>query len=301
MISKNYKNSITPEELQAENRRLPRWLTKTMSLTSGQPVRDLLTDLKLNTVCSSAHCPNRCECYGKNRATFLIMGPNCSRQCTFCAVDKLPPAPLDSDEPDRVAEAAKRLELKHAVITSVTRDDLEDEGADHFRKTIAAVRNAHSCTIEVLTPDFNGRIKLLDIVAGAGPDIFNHNIETIERLYSEVRPQADYRQSLGVINYISKNYSEILTKSGIMLGLGEEREETLAAIKDLAEAGCKILTVGQYLAPSSSHHPVIEFVHPDEFTEIGREAKKMGFSHVASEPFVRSSYNAEEVLAEINS
>ncbi len=280
-------------------RRLPPWLTKKIPVNTGKPVRELLKDLELNTVCASARCPNSCECYGKNRATFLIMGPNCSRSCTFCAVDKQRPAPLEKDEPQRVAEAVKRLKLKHAVITSVTRDDLPDEGANHFKETILEIKKLNNCTIEVLTPDFNGKKDLISIVADAGPDIFNHNIETIQRLYLTIRPEANYQQSLDVLNFVHSKYKNILTKSGIMLGLGESIKEVIETIKNLADANVQILTIGQYLSPSTKHQKVMEYIHPDIFDEIGAKAKELGFKHVSSAPFVRSSYNAEDVFAAI--
>lgn len=293
-------DNSTKKALKNYKRKLPEWLTKKIPVNTGQPVRDLLTDLKLNTVCASARCPNSCECYGKNRATFLIMGPNCSRSCTFCAVDSKPPVPLEKDEPERVAEAVKRLGLKHAVITSVTRDDLPDGGAAHFARTIECVRKINSCTIEVLTPDFNGDENAITVVAEAKPDIFNHNVETVVRLYKTVRPQANYQQSLEVISFVKNNFPDILTKSGIMLGLGESHEEIVETMQNLVDAGCEILTIGQYLSPSKLHHDVIEYVTPERFAEYEKTGLEMGFKYVSSGPFVRSSYNAEDVFVALN-
>jgi lipoic acid synthetase len=277
-------------------RKFPEWLTKKLPVGGGKEVRQLLDDLNLNTVCNSARCPNAGECYSKGRATFLIMGPNCTRRCRFCAVDKQPPVPLDKDEPVRVAKAIKRLELKHAVITSVTRDDLSDGGAAHFVNVIDETRKLIDCTIEVLTPDFQGVEKDIACVADADPDIFNHNVETVERLYSEVRPEADYRQSLDVIKFLADNYPDMITKSGLMVGLGETHDELRKAFEDLRNAGCKVLTIGQYLAPTDRHYPVKEFIHPDEFDKMREDALQIGFDFVAAAPFVRSSYNAEDAL-----
>jgi lipoic acid synthetase len=281
----------------AARRRLPPWLKKKLVCGAADGVRDLLADLRLETVCRSAHCPNAGECYGKGRATFLLMGPNCTRRCTFCAVEKEPPAPLDPDEPGRVAEACRRLELRHAVVTSVTRDDLPDGGANHFAETVRAVRGAQGCSVEVLTPDFRGDADAIEAVAAAEPEIFNHNIETVPRLYPRVRPEADFEQSLALLALLGDRRPEQITKSGLMLGLGETRGEIREALRALREAGCRIVTIGQYLAPSQRHHPVVEYVEPAVFEEIGAEALAMGFDSAPAGPFVRSSYNAEEVFA----
>lgn len=278
-------------------RRLPPWLRKRIPCGTGGTVRTLLEDLRLNTVCRSARCPNATECFGKNRATFLIMGPHCTRRCTFCAVAQEAPVPLDPTEPERVAEAVTRLELRHAVITSVTRDDLADGGAGHFAATITAIRHRHPCTIEVLTPDFQGQEDAVATVVAAGPDIFNHNIETVPRLYPTVRPEADYARSLALFDRLSRTAPGLLTKSGLMLGLGEADDEVRSVLADLREAGCQILTLGQYLAPTTRHHPVAAYIEPERFAAWKTEAEALGFRHVAAAPFVRSSYNAEEVLA----
>jgi lipoic acid synthetase len=271
---------------------------------SGE-VRRLLADLKLETVCSSANCPNMSECFGRGTATFMILGNTCTRSCRFCAVPTGKPTQPREDEPAAVDEASARLELKHVVITSVTRDDLPDGGAGHFAKTIRAVRTRlPQTTIEVLTPDFGGNEAAIDTVLSAGPDVFNHNIETVPRLYSQVRPQAEYARSLDVLAYANRvmrgrkhrDHGTGLTKSGLMVGLGETNDEIRDVMRDLRDVGCDILTIGQYLAPSSEHVPIARFVEPDEFDAMRTEALEMGFSAVAAGPFVRSSYRAEEVF-----
>ena len=284
----------------------PDWLKKRVQAGDlGAPVRELIGSLRLDTVCRAAHCPNQCECFSKGTAAFMILGSVCSRACTFCAVDHGSPQPLEDDEPARVAEAAKKLGLRHVVITSVTRDDLPDGGAGHFARTIRAVRRECTAIIEVLTPDFQGDHAAIDAVIDARPDIFNHNVETVERLYPQVRPQADYRRSLGFLRYIKDSArgeapgAGIRTKSGMMVGVGETRDEVLAACADLRAAGCDILTIGQYLRPSPRHLPIGRFVTPEEFDDYRREALAMGFLSVASAPFVRSSYNAREVFEAI--
>lgn len=291
----------TSDEKPLAPGRMPPWLRKRVSWEQGSEVRATLDDLRLETVCRGAQCPNIGECYGKGRATFLIMGPNCTRSCAFCAISHEGPAPLDADEPARVAEAVCRLNLCHAVVTSVTRDDLPDGGSAHFAATIRAIRARHACTIEVLTPDFQGDEKALATVADAAPDVFNHNIETVPRLYATVRPQADYQQSLAVLAWVAKRYPAIRTKSGMMVGLGETEAEVLASLRDLREAGVQSVTIGQYLCPKQSeNHPVVEYVHPDQFAVYRDAALALGFAAVASSPFVRSSYNAYEGLTEMN-
>lgn len=289
-------------------RRFPPWLKKRIpagaEAATGAEVSRMLRELGLNTVCSGAHCPNMAECFGCGTATFLIMGPSCTRACRFCAIDGRPPAPLREDEPEAVAEAAARLGLQHVVMTSVTRDDLADGGAGHFARTVEAVRRRlPEAAIEVLTPDFLGDTSAIDVVVASGPQVFNHNIETVPRLYPEVRPEADYWRSLDVLRRAKEESRrrglETRTKSGLMVGLGEERGEILGVFKDLLSAGCDILTIGQYLAPSADHVPVERFVAPEEFEELGHEAEAMGFAAVASGPFVRSSYNAGRLLESI--
>ncbi len=261
-------------------------------------VAETVSRFHLNTVCSEALCPNRGECFQRQTATFMILGAVCSRNCAFCNVHPGKPGPLDRDEPENVARAAKELNLRHVVVTSVTRDDLSDGGSEHFALTVRAIRSSlPEATIEVLIPDFLGNSESLDRVIASEPDIINHNVETVPRLYGEVRPQADYRQSLELLRRVKERAPRILTKSGMMLGLGEEREEVLGVLKDLRVNRCDMLTLGQYLAPSARHYPVKEYITPDNFDEYGRLAREMGFSYVASAPLVRSSYLAEEALA----
>ena len=273
-------------------------------------MRRLLADLKLETVCSGANCPNMSECFGRGTATFMILGNTCTRSCRFCAVPTGKPAMPRDDEPAAVAEASERLGLKHVVITSVTRDDLPDGGAGHFAETIRAVQaRLRQTTIEVLTPDFQGDESAIDTVLAARPDVFNHNIETVPRLYSHVRPQARYKRSLDVLAYAKRvergrpqgagkhrDHGAGLTKSGLMVGLGETNDEIREVMRDLRKAGCNILTIGQYLAPSSDHAPIARFVEPSEFDAMRTDALAMGFTAVAAGPFVRSSYRAEEIF-----
>ena len=286
-------------------KRLPSWLRRDIPPAGKiKRVKGILADLNLQTVCVSARCPNLPECFSKGTATFMIMGDTCTRACKFCAIKKGKPAPLRADEPQAVAQAAQRLGLSHVVITSVTRDDLPLGGAEHFAKTIRAVQNQlPHATIEVLTPDFQGNLDAIKTVIQAKPDVFNHNVETVPRLYPSVRPGANYARSLAVLSY-TKNFAEktgerIIIKSGLMLGLGEKRKEVLSVMRDLRSAGCDVLTIGQYLAPSLNHHPIVNFVEPSQFDEYRDEGLKMGFLAVASGPFVRSSYNAAEVLHQV--
>ncbi|MEQ1853979.1 MAG: lipoyl synthase, partial [Chthoniobacteraceae bacterium] len=255
----------------------------------------LITDLRLNTVCESAQCPNRWECWSSGTATFMIAGDRCTRACGFCAVTTAKPFALEEDEPQRVAEAIRRMKLKHVVITAVARDDLKDGGARHFARTIEAVRaSAPAIVIEVLTPDFHAKEECLQRVATARPHIFNHNIETVERLTAVVRSRAKYGVSMQVLRRMKQIAPEIATKSGLMLGLGETEPEIFQAMDDLRENGVQILTIGQYLRPSPQHLPVLEYVHPDTFNLYGRIAYEKGFEFVASGPLVRSSYHAAD-------
>lgn len=258
--------------------------------------KSLLSDLKLVTVCEEAQCPNRWECWSQGTATFMIAGERCTRACGFCAVSTAKPLALEADEPARVAEAVSRMSLKHVVITAVARDDLADGGADHFARTIEAVRAVDpGLVIEVLTPDFNGNEKALRRVIEAGPQVFNHNLETVERLSPLVRSRAKYRLSLEVLHKIKEFAPHIVTKSGVMLGLGEEENELFQAMDDLRESGVQVLTLGQYLRPTPNHLPVVEYVPPATFDAYGEIARKKGFEFVASGPLVRSSYHAGEV------
>lgn len=278
-------------------RRLPAWLRTSLPTTDNfARTRSLLDELRLHTVCQSAACPNHWECWSKGTATFMIGGDRCTRACGFCAVNTAKPLALEADEPARVAEAVRRLQLRHLVLTAVARDDLPDGGADHFRRTIEAVRAVSPRTvIEVLTPDFNAREAALDTVLSARPQIFNHNLETVRRLTPTVRFRATYERSLFVLQRVkAKAGATVYTKSGLMLGLGESEEELFATLADLRQAGCDLLTLGQYLQPTLRHLPVVEFISPEKFAEYGARARALGFRHVASAPMVRSSYHADE-------
>ena len=277
--------------------RLPNWLRIRLPTSdSFARTRSLLDELKLHTVCESAQCPNHWECWSKGTATFMIAGDRCTRACGFCAVSTAKPLPLEADEPQRVAEATRRMQLRHIVITAVARDDLADGGATHFARTIEAVRSLNPQTvIEVLVPDFNESGAAIDAVLAANPHIFNHNLETVRRLTPSVRHRATYDRSLSVLQKVKARCGDtIYTKSGMMLGLGETEPEVMTALHDLRQAGCDILTLGQYLRPTLRHLPVIEFVSPEKFAEYGRRAGELGFVHVASGPMVRSSYHADE-------
>ena len=255
----------------------------------------LISDLNLHTVCESAQCPNRWECWSSGTATFMIAGDRCTRACGFCAVTTAKPFALEADEPERVAKAILRMKLKHVVITAVARDDLKDGGAAHFARTITTVRAAQpELVIEVLTPDFHAKEDCLQIVAEAGPDIFNHNLETVERLTSAVRSRAKYRTSLTVLRRMKEIAPHINTKSGLMLGLCEQEDELLTAMDDLRASNVEVLTLGQYLRPSPQHLPVVSYVHPDKFEEYKRIGYEKGFTYVASGPLVRSSYHAAD-------
>jgi len=287
-----------PDAPPAPRPRLPEWLRIRLPTTDGfAQTRSLLQELRLNTVCQSARCPNHWECWTKGTATFMIGGERCTRACAFCAVTTAKPLPLEVDEPDRVAAATRRMNLRHVVITGVARDDLPDGGANHFRRTIEQVRSLNpGIIIEVLTPDFNGSDAALADIVAAKPHIFNHNLETVRRLTPKVRSRATYEGSLNVLDKLKRQAGEsIFTKSGLMLGLGETEDELFQAFADLRAVGCNILTLGQYLQPSLNHLPVIEYVSPERFAAYGEQAKEMGFVHVASAPMVRSSYHADEV------
>lgn len=256
-----------------------------------------MEELGLETVCDNAKCPNRMECYANKTATFMILGNVCTRPCGFCAVSRGKPEPLEADEPQRVAEASHRLGLEHVVITSVTRDDLPDGGAEHFYQTIMAVRERTGATIEVLTPDFVQQKHGLDRVAEAHPEVFNHNMETVPRLYRKVRgPKSNYNWTLELLERVKRKSPNIKTKSGLMLGLGETRAEILQCLSDLRAYDCDFLTLGQYLQPGLKYLPVTRYVPPAEFAELGKIAEKMGFHQVASGPFVRSSYHARDMV-----
>jgi len=276
--------------------RLPEWFRVQLPTSSAYfATRNLIDDLNLHTVCESARCPNHWECWSKGTATFMIAGDRCTRACGFCAVDTRKPMALDFDEPDRVAEATRRMQLKHVVITAVARDDLADGGAEHFRTVIRRVREVNpEIVIEVLTPDFQDDDKAIETVLAARPEIFNHNLETVRRLTPSVRSVATYERSLSVLRKVKDREPELHTKSGLMLGLGETEGELFEAMHDLRDTNCDILTLGQYLQPTNKHLPVVEFIHPDKFAEHQQTAESMGFIYVASGPLVRSSYHADE-------
>ncbi len=280
-----------------KNLRKPEWLR--IDLNKGRSldyVKKILEKLSLNTVCEEANCPNRMECFSKKTATFMILGSQCSRNCTFCNVSHGDLEEVDHSEAENIAKAVMELGLRHVVITSVTRDDLKDGGAGHFARVIRAIKAYdEKIIVEVLIPDLLGDIGALKKIVEAKPEIINHNIETVPRLYDEVRPQALYQRSLEVLKNVKDMDKNIFTKSGIMVGLGEREEEVLEVLKDLRKGGCDYLTIGQYLAPSKEHYPIAEYVHPNVFQRYENEALKLGFSFVASKPLVRSSYNASEM------
>jgi lipoic acid synthetase len=276
----------------------PPWLRRRLPAPGkSRDVNRLLSDLTLHTVCQEAMCPNQGECYGRGTATFLLLGPNCTRDCAFCAVHALPPAPPDPDEPVKIAQAVERMGLHYSVLTMVTRDDLPDGGAGHMAEAIRAIRALQPQTgVEVLISDLKGDPEALETVLQARPDVLNHNVETVPRLYPQVRPQADYQQSLTLLARAARNTEEIVTKSGMMLGLGETIQEVEQVMADLRQAGCRLLTLGQYLAPSADHFPVKRFVPPETFDDLAAEARRMGFDACASGPYIRSSYRAADLL-----
>ncbi|MBI1313899.1 lipoyl synthase [bacterium] len=286
------------EPTRHEKRRLPRWLKRPLPKPGMYYTSSVIDDLQLETVCESAKCPNRTECWSQQTATFMILGNVCTRPCGFCSVPKGKTETIELDEPERVAEAAERLGLRYVVITSVTRDDLTDGGADHFYNCVLAVRERTGAQVEVLTPDFLGDKAAISRVIKARPDVFNHNTETVPRLYHRVRRNAEYQRTLDLLAQVKDEAPEMPTKSGLMLGLGETLDEVLDVCADLRGVGCDMLTLGQYLAPSDSHLPVERYLPPEEFNEIGERVRALGFSMVASGPFVRSSYHAGEMASE---
>lgn len=290
-------NAMLPTE--GAQRRLPRWLKRPLPQAGMAYTSDVISDLRLETVCESARCPNRTECWSQKTATFMIGGNVCTRPCGFCSVPKGKTERLELDEPERVAAAAARLGLKYVVLTSVTRDDLPDGGAEHWYRTVLAVRELTGAQVEVLTPDFLGNRMAIRRVIESRPDVFNHNTETVPRLYHRVRRNADYQRTLDLLKQVREEAPDMPTKSGLMLGLGETRDELLEVFADLRGVDCDMLTLGQYLQPSPDHLPVERYVPPEEFDEIGELARKLGFSMVASGPFVRSSYHAGEMAEEM--
>jgi lipoic acid synthetase len=278
-------------------RRLPSWLKRKLPRGNGNfYTQELLRELHLETVCENARCPNRPECYARRTATFMILGNVCTRPCGFCSVPRGTPEALEDDEPQRVAEAAARLGLRHVVITSVTRDDLEDGGADPFHRCVLAVRKRTGAAVEVLTPDFQGDLTAIDRVLAAAPEVYNHNLETVPRLYRKVRGRASYRRSLDLLQHVKRRSPRTVTKSGLMLGLGETAEELFDVFADLRDVGCDTLTLGQYLAPTLKHIPVVRYVPQEEFDDLASKARRLGFRQVVAGPFVRSSYHADEMV-----
>ncbi|HEY7313802.1 MAG TPA: lipoyl synthase [Gemmataceae bacterium] len=291
--------SLPTIDPKSPTRRLPSWLKRRLPRGNGNFfTQDLLRELRLETVCENARCPNRPECYSRRTATFMILGNVCTRPCGFCSVPKGAPDALEDDEPARVAEAAHRLRLRHVVITSVTRDDLPDGGADHFRRCILAVRERTGAVVEVLTPDFLGDLSAVERVLEAAPEVFNHNMETVPRLYKKVRGRASYQRSLDLLAHVKRRSPSTVTKSGLMLGLGETTEELFEVLADLRAAGCDTLTLGQYLAPTLKHIPVARYVPPAEFDALAVLARSLGFAKVVAGPFVRSSYHADEMVGD---
>src|SRR6516164_9778207 len=291
---------LTTIDFPGPVRRLPSWLKRTLPHGNGNFfTHELLRELRLETVCENARCPNRPECYSRRTATFMILGNVCTRPCGFCSVPRGTPEVLEDDEPERVAEAAARLGLRHVVLTSVTRDDLPDGGADHFYRCILAVRARTGAAVEVLTPDFLGDPVAIDRVLAARPEVYNHNLETVPRLYRKVRGRADYRRSLDLLGRVKRLAPEVATKSGLMLGLGETADELFEVFADLRSVGCDVLTLGQYLAPTLKHIPVARFVPPAEFDRLAALAQTLGFSQVVAGPFVRSSYHADEMVTSV--
>jgi lipoic acid synthetase len=286
----------------AEKKRKPAWLKKHLPRGGDYArVTRLLSGARLHTVCQEANCPNMFECFSKDTATFMILGDQCTRHCRFCNITARPPLPVDPDEPARVAKAALDLGLHYVVVTSVTRDDLQDGGAAHFAAVIRAIKKMGQDTgqtirVEVLIPDFQGDVNALKTVMDAGPDVINHNIETVADLYVQARPEAVYHRSLDLLRNVKRLNPDMPAKSGIMVGLGETRAQLEKTLQDLADHGCDMLTIGQYLQPTRNHLPVEKFYPPEEFDDLAETARHMGFKKVASGPFVRSSYHAEELF-----
>lgn len=291
----------TAADTRPEVQRLPEWARRTVLNTDeNRTVRKILKEQGLNTICESGRCPNKGECWAKRTATFMLMGSICTRTCRFCAVNKGKPEPLDDTEPTRIVEAARQMGLRHVVLTSVNRDELPDQGSNHFARTITALKEGiPGVVVEVLTPDFQGKREAIEIVLAAQPAVYNHNVETVPRLYKRVRPGSIYERSLNVLALSKDIDATILTKSGLMLGLGEQKEEVVAVMRDLREAKCDILTLGQYLRPTRNNLPVDRYVTPEEFEELAEVGTSMGFKQVHSGPLVRSSYHAGELAEEL--
>ena len=281
--------------------RKPEWLRVRYNREAVEEVAELMRDLKLNTVCKEANCPNLGECYRKHTATFMILGSVCTRNCRFCNVATGRPLPPDPDEPDNVALAAKKLGLRHVVLTCSTRDDLADGGAEQFSKTVRAVRReCPGATVETLISDMKFNTDALDVVIASHPDVLNHNVETVKELQKAVRPQAGYERSLGVLRYCKEKDPSLLTKTGFMVGLGETEEQISVLMDDILATGCDILTIGQYLQPSPEHYPLARYATPEAFARYKELALSKGFRHVASAPLARSSYRAWEVMEDVH-
>lgn len=277
--------------------RLPPWFRRPIPFGRFHQTSAILNEYRLNTVCKSALCPNQSDCWSRKTATFMILGNRCTRRCGFCAIETARPEAVDLEEPKRVAEAAQALGLRYVVVTSVARDDLVDEGAEQFHLSVEALKQRIvDVEVEVLTPDFHAREELIDRVCQAGPAVYNHNLETVSRLQRLVRPQANYERSLKVIEHVRRTFPTIHTKSGLMLGLGETKEEVLETARDLHESGCKILTLGQYLPPSENHLALAEYIPIEVFERLADIIRQMGFREVYAGPYIRSSYHAREIL-----
>jgi lipoic acid synthetase len=292
---------IQPDLVQERRRqRLPKWLKRPLPAGEFSLSKSVVANSGVATVCQEARCPNLSECWSKKHVTFMILGDKCTRRCHYCAVDTSKPDPPEADEPARLAEAVERLKFRHVVLTAVARDDLEDEGAGHFAACVRAIHErAPEVTVEVLPADFHARRECIETVCAAEPELFNHNLEMVERLSPAIRPKGDYRRSLEVIRLVKEIAPAMITKSGLMVGLGETTEELHEAFADLRAVGCDVLTVGQYLQPTADGHwPVKKFYRPEEFEALREKAIDLGFLSVAAGPFVRSSYNAEEVFVE---
>ncbi len=276
----------------------PAWLNKKIDLGKSSELKKILRDLGVETVCEHALCPNMGECFARNEATFLILGRSCTRNCSFCNIEKSNPSPVDLEESSRIAQAVKMLGLKHVVITSVTRDDISDGGAGIFADTIMRIREeSPQVDIEVLIPDFQLSLSALKTVVDAKPDILAHNLETVPSLYKKVREGGNYPRSLSLLRIIKDLFPDLKTKSGLMLGVGEKQGEVLSVMRDLRSVKCDFLSIGQYLAPSKEHHPVKDYIHPEKFDYYQEEGRKMGFLHIKSGPYVRSSYMAGDYLS----
>ncbi|QDU38757.1 Lipoyl synthase [Maioricimonas rarisocia] len=297
IVTSDPSEGVAEAKPAPHRRRLPKWLKRPMPSGEMAYTSQVVEDLNLETVCESAKCPNRTECWAHRTATFMILGNVCTRPCGFCSVPKGKTETVLEDEPERVAEAAARLGLEHVVITCVTRDDLRDGGAEHFYRCVLAVRERTGAAVEVLTSDFRGRRESISRVVESRPDVFNHNTETVPRLYHRVRRNAEYQRTLDLLKQVKDEAPEMPTKSGLMLGLGESMDEVLDVAADLRANGVEMLTLGQYLQPTQHHLPVERFVPPEEFDLLGEQCRQMGFSLVASGPFVRSSYHAGEMAS----